>query len=132
MSSDVVDTAQGTTTYGGARPVTRRAAARKLKVLQLPATAGPASYVGLLTRALGENATEVVDASDALFQIGWTRGVDVVHLHWLEFIAASDGRPGRGLVRTLLRQLRLVAALAWLRLRGVRGGWAGHHPASPA
>jgi beta-1,4-mannosyltransferase len=129
MTGAVVQTTSGTTP-GAAHSTPAPAAAQTLRVLQLPGSAGPASYVGLLSRALGDNAAEVVDVNDALFQLGWTRGVEVVHLHWLEFIAASDGRPWRGLVRTLLRQLRLVAALAWLRLRGVRVVWTVHNLAS--
>jgi glycosyltransferase involved in cell wall biosynthesis len=129
VSGTVADTAAGTS-RGGTRPATRQAAAQTLRVLQLPGSAGPASYVGLLSRALGATATEVVDGHDGLFRLGWTRHVDVVHLHWLEFIAASDGRPWRGLVRTVLRQLRLVTGLAWLRLRGVRVVWTVHNLAS--
>jgi beta-1,4-mannosyltransferase len=98
-----------------------------LRVLHVPGSAGPASYIGLLRRALAESGLDVVDGNGSLFRVGWTCGADVVHLHWLEFVSASDARPWRGLARTLARHLRLVVALAWLRVRGVRVVWTVHN-----
>lgn len=108
----------------------RRPTHGMLRVLHLPGSAGPASYIGLLRRALVESGLDVVGGNGSLFRVGWTHGADVVHLHWLEFVSASDVRPWRGLVRTLARHLRLIAALAWLRVRGVKVVWTVHNLAS--
>jgi glycosyltransferase involved in cell wall biosynthesis len=43
----------------------------------------------------------------------------VVHLHWLEFIAPSASGGISGLARTLIRHVRLVILLSWLRIRGI-------------
>jgi beta-1,4-mannosyltransferase len=100
-----------------------------LRVAQLPPQRpGPTSYLTLLAAALGRAGLQVTTATPAdLWRIGWTRTADVVHLHWLEFIAPSaPGRAG-GLVRTVIRHGRLLAALCWLRLRGVRLVWTVHN-----
>ena len=63
----------------------------------------------------------------ALWRVGRDRTPAIVHLHWLEFIAAGDDRGCPGWLRTLRRQLRLVAALLWLRARGVGIVWTVHN-----
>jgi beta-1,4-mannosyltransferase len=101
---------------------------RSLRVAQVPAQPpGVTSYLTLLSAALTRAAVEVTSADRAaLWRLGWQREVDLVHLHWLEFIAPSA--PGSlGLLRTVIRDARLIAALAWLRLRGIRLVWTVHN-----
>lgn len=99
----------------------------QLRVAHLPRSDAPTSWVGMLCAAQERHGILPVPATESLWRIGQRRSVDVMHLHWLEFIAASDGRPVAGLARTLVRQARLVAGLAWLRLRGVRVVWTVHN-----
>jgi glycosyltransferase involved in cell wall biosynthesis len=97
-------------------------------VAQVPAQQpGPTSYLTLLGGALMRAGVDVTTADRAaLWRLGWQRDVDLVHLHWLEFIAPSA--PGRlGLLRSLIRAARLIAALTWLRLRGIRLVWTVHN-----
>lgn len=100
-----------------------------VRVAQVPAQqAGATGYLTLLGAALRRAGVEVT-AADArgLWRIGYRRNVDVVHLHWLEFIAPSVTGGPRGVMRTVIRQGRLVAALWWLRLRGIRLVWTVHN-----
>ena len=99
------------------------------RVTYLPAgSAGATSYIGLLRAALQAEGweTQLASGSD-LWRIGRDRSCAVVHLHWLEFIASSDGHGGLGLLRTLWRQLRLLAGLIWLRVRGIGIVWTVHN-----
>ena len=57
----------------------------------------------------------------------WQRDVDLVHLHWLEFIAPSAPGGLAAWLRTLIRMARLIAALTWLRLRGIKLVWTVHN-----
>lgn len=98
-----------------------------LRVAHVPRTEAPTSYVALLTRALEAHGVRPVPPTGSLWRIGRRRSADVVHLHWLEFIAPSDGRPVTGLVRTFVRQARLVVGIVWLRLRGIRVVWTVHN-----
>jgi beta-1,4-mannosyltransferase len=98
-----------------------------LRVLHLPPSDAPASYISLLTSALQPHRVVAVPPPASLWRVGRSRSADVVHLHWLEFIAPSDGRPVTGLARTLARQTKLAAGLCWLRLRGVKVVWTVHN-----
>jgi glycosyltransferase involved in cell wall biosynthesis len=97
-------------------------------VAQVPSQrAGATSYLTLLATAVSTAGVEVCAADTTrLWRLGRTRGVDLVHLHWLEFIAPSAPGAG-GLVRTVLRHGRLLALLGWLRIRGVRLVWTVHN-----
>ncbi len=61
-------------------------------------------------------------------------GVDVAHLHWLEYVATPDPAPIIGWARTWLRLLRLVIVLAILRARAIGVVWTAHNlgPHEPA
>ena len=90
--------------------------------------AGATSYMTLLATALTRAGAEVTTAdAAALWRLGRERSVDLVHLHWLEFIAPSDPAGAGGLIRTVLRQLRLIGLLLWLRLRGIGLVWTVHN-----
>jgi beta-1,4-mannosyltransferase len=57
-----------------------------------------------------------------------TRGsVDVVHLHWLEYIVRADGNRRQRLVGTHARTARYVVALGRLRAAGIRVVWTVHN-----
>ncbi len=93
-----------------------------------PQPPGPTSYLTLLAAALERAGAQVTHVEPAeLWRLGQQRSVDVVHLHWLEFIAPSAPGARRGLARTLVRHARLVAVLVWLRLRGVKIVWTVHN-----
>jgi glycosyltransferase involved in cell wall biosynthesis len=102
---------------------------RPLCVAQLPAQRPAATgYLTLLAAALSRAGVDVGSADvDALWRIGYERGADVVHLHWLEFIAPSASGGAGGLIRTVMRHARLIAALMWLRARGVTVIWTVHN-----
>jgi glycosyltransferase involved in cell wall biosynthesis len=62
--------------------------------------------------------------------------IDLVHLHWLEFIAPSDRTHVIGHAKTVRRAWRLVSQLRSLRRRGIAVVWtihnlAPHEPAHP-
>lgn len=107
----------------------RGAPLRTPRVAQLPPQRGGAtSYLTLLSRALQDAGIEVTPRRVAdLWRVGWTREVDVVHLHWLEFIAPSAPGGPSALARTLVRHVRLIVLLAWLRMRGIRLVWTVHN-----
>ena len=93
-----------------------------------PQRAGATSYLTLLAGALECAGVEVVTPDIAeLWRLGWARSVDLVHLHWLEFIAPSAPGGIAGLARTVIRHVRLVTLLAWLRIRGIRLVWTVHN-----
>jgi beta-1,4-mannosyltransferase len=100
-----------------------------LRVAQVPPQRrGATSYLTLLATALSTAGVDVISADTAaLWHLGRERGVDLVHLHWLEFIAPSAAGGAGGLVRTVIRHGRLVALLAWLRIRGVKLVWTVHN-----
>ena len=102
---------------------------RALRMAQVPPQPpGPTSYLTLLAAALERAGAQVTHVEPAaLWRLGRQRSVDLVHLHWLEFIAPSAPGARRGLARTLVRHARLVAVLVWLRLRGVKIVWTVHN-----
>jgi beta-1,4-mannosyltransferase len=107
----------------------RGAPPRPLRVAQVPSQrAGATSYLTLLQTALENTGVRLVTAGIGdLWRLGWAREVDLVHLHWLEFIAPSAAGGGSELARTLLRHVRLIVLLAWLRLRGIKLVWTVHN-----
>ena len=98
-----------------------------LRVMHLPASDASTSYVALLSTAVEPHGIVPVRATDSLWRVGRARSADVVHLHWLEFIAPSDGRPVTGLFRTLVGHLWLAGEIGWLRLRGISVVWTVHN-----
>lgn len=86
------------------------------------------SFIGLLRGAVSECNVEPVDgltlAQCARF--GRER-VDVVHLHWLEFLVRPDTAGVLGLARTLVRVGRFCMLLLLLRLRAVAVVWSVHN-----
>jgi glycosyltransferase involved in cell wall biosynthesis len=93
-----------------------------------PQRAGVTRYLTLLGGALQDAGVEVITPCVGdLWHLGWTREVDVVHLHWLEFIAPSASGGVSAWARTLIRHVRLIMLLAWLRIRGIRLVWTVHN-----
>jgi beta-1,4-mannosyltransferase len=88
-----------------------------------------ASYLSLLGTSLSELGAKVVSVPSPKpsWALGAREHVDVLHLHWLEFVSPSQ-RTGR--LRhaiTLLRNARLCVALLVLRVRGVGVVWTVHN-----
>jgi glycosyltransferase involved in cell wall biosynthesis len=52
---------------------------------------------------------------------------DSVHLHWIEYLVRSDGEGAQAAARATARAVRLAAALAALRRRGVGIVWTVHN-----
>ncbi|HEX3801472.1 MAG TPA: glycosyltransferase [Solirubrobacteraceae bacterium] len=102
----------------------------RLRVAQFPPV-DPSQVASF--EALLERATTVAGARpvrQGRITPGWAlrqAEVDVVHLHWLEYIAGSDAAPIVGLARTLVRTARLLSSLLILRLRGVGIVWTVHN-----
>lgn len=94
-----------------------------------PKQTQPAAFLSVLEHAI-EAAGVVRVRGTGPLSLRWSaRQTDaqVVHLHWLEFLAAPDPRPGVGAVVTWLRVARLITSLAILRLRGVGLVWTVHN-----
>lgn len=104
-----------------------------LEVALFPTPTGePGEYLTLLQGALQRTGVDCV--MPAALTPRWARtgsaAVDVVHLHWLEFLAPSDATPGVGAAKTTRRAVRVCWALRELRRRGVAIVWTVHNLAS--
>lgn len=89
----------------------------------------PASYLSLLRASLSQLGVKVINVASPSpsWALGAREDVDVLHLHWLEFISPSQ-RAGRlRRVVTLLRGARLCVTLVVLRARGVGVVWTVHN-----
>lgn len=86
-----------------------------------------ANYVGLLEGALELTGARI--EREGRLRPGWAlrTDVDIVHLHWLEDLTWADGDGIESRLRATVRGLRLVAAVAALRLRGVATVWTVHN-----
>lgn len=86
-----------------------------------------ANYVGLLERALQRTGAHIERKGG--LRPGWAlrTDVDIVHLHWLEHLIASDRAGLKSYLRSGVRAVRLVTALAVLRARGVATVWTVHN-----
>jgi beta-1,4-mannosyltransferase len=100
-----------------------------LKVAQLPPghDNDTASYIGLLRDALRGEGIEVVTDLGLKDCLRDDAGLDVVHLHWLEYIATLDATPRSGLVRSAVRCGRFLRDLVRLRRRGISVVWTAHN-----
>ena len=93
-----------------------------------PRRPDPRGFLALLRDATVQRGAHWVDTHG--LRIRWSlrgREVDVVHLHWLEYLATSDPRPVLGWARTWLRIARLLTCLAILRARRVAIVWTVHN-----
>jgi beta-1,4-mannosyltransferase len=90
-----------------------------LRVAPFPADAG-APYLRLLHGALSERGVELVELR-SVSEAARAERVDVVHLHWLEYLIAG------GPLRSALRGVRLARALRRLRRSGKRVVWTVHN-----
>lgn len=98
----------------------------------------PGAFLSLLTESLTRAGVQPVRAPALTEE--WVRDaaaqVDVVHLHWLEFIAPSAPGAVLGSARTARRAVRLGRLLRRLRADGVAVVWtihnlAPHEPVHP-
>ncbi len=110
-----------------------------MRVAHLPAGYGreAASYVGLLSAALREQGVEVLGDLSLEDCVARTPALDVVHLHWIEYVVSLERGRADGLARSLIRGGRFVRCLIRLRRRGVRIVWTihnlrPHEPRQPA
>jgi beta-1,4-mannosyltransferase len=69
----------------------------------------------------------VADAGPLRVSRALVPDMDVVHVHWLEYLLGSNDREPQKPVRMLARGVRLLAALTALRARGVRVVWTVHN-----
>jgi beta-1,4-mannosyltransferase len=100
-----------------------------MKVAHFPAgfAEDTATYIGLLVDAL---RSEGVDAlTNVPLAIGniVAEEVDVIHLHWLEYIVQSDPARWTGPVRSLIRTGRFLALLRSVKRRQVAIVWTAHN-----
>jgi beta-1,4-mannosyltransferase len=96
-----------------------RGDATELRLAPFPADER-APYLRLLHGALAERDVRVLDLASVREAAGPAR-VDVVHLHWLEYLVQG------GRLRSLMRGLRLVAALRRLARSSTRLVWTVHN-----
>jgi beta-1,4-mannosyltransferase len=90
--------------------------------------AEPSNFVSMLARAVEGAGARVVPTGPLRLRWCLTQSqVDVVHLHWLEYVAAADPRPVTGWLLTWGRLGRLVAQAAALRARGTTLVWTIHN-----
>jgi len=97
----------------------RERTSRELRLAPFPAEDG-APYLRLLHRALAERDVTVLDLGSVREATGPAH-VDVVHLHWLEYLVQG------GRLRSLLRGLRLASALRRLARSSTRLVWTAHN-----
>ncbi len=107
-----------------------RQGARRVQVaLFPPAPADRDAYLALLAQALTRAGADVVSTNR--FSPRWARescgGIDVIHLHWLEFLAPADRRAATGWLRTVGRGARLIWALRTAKRDGTRLVWTVHN-----
>jgi beta-1,4-mannosyltransferase len=100
-----------------------------VKVAQLPPgyDTDAASYIGLLRDALRACQVEVVTDLSLAQCLRDDVGLDVVHLHWLEYIVELDVTTRLGSLRSAIRCGRFVRDLIRLRRRGVTIVWTAHN-----
>jgi glycosyltransferase involved in cell wall biosynthesis len=100
-----------------------------LKVAQLPPGFDneTASYIGLLRDAMRSQGVEVVTDLALKQCLRSEAGLDVVHLHWLEYVTPLDSTPRWGLVRSAVRSGRFLRDLIRLRRRGISVVWTAHN-----
>jgi glycosyltransferase involved in cell wall biosynthesis len=110
-----------------------------VRTIQFPAPDGErGAFLSLLTESLTRAGVQPVRAPALTEE--WVRGaadqVDIVHLHWLEFIAPSAPGAVVGRAKTARRAVRLGRLLRQLRTQGVGVVWtihnlAPHEPVHP-
>ena len=120
-------------------PTQSAMSAPTIRTIHFPAPDGePGAYLSLLTESLARVGVQPVHAPALTEE--WARDapahVDVVHLHWLEFIAPSAPGAVLGTVKTARRAVRLERLLRRLRADGVAVVWtihnlAPHEPVHP-
>jgi glycosyltransferase involved in cell wall biosynthesis len=100
-----------------------------LKVAHLPPgyDSDRASYIGLLRDAMRADGVEVVTDLTLAQCLRNDAGLEVVHLHWLEYIVTLDPTPRSGFIRSAVRAGRFLRDLARLRRRGISVVWTVHN-----
>jgi beta-1,4-mannosyltransferase len=106
-------------------------------VALLPPPKDPAGFIALLSGAVeSAGARRVTTAGRGLRWSLTESDADVVHMHWLEYLATADPAPVTGWIVTWLRVARLLIVLGILRVRRIGIVWtihnlAPHEPARP-
>lgn len=97
------------------------------KALLMPDATLGNPYQRQLAEALGRFGVEVAFANPAgvlplLSAVADHAPVEILHLHWTHQLVVADGR-----LKSVVKAVRFIMELAWLRLRGVRLVWTAHN-----
>jgi beta-1,4-mannosyltransferase len=95
--------------------------------LPAPPEDGSAPYLRLLYEALGRRGVRVARVERADPRTARRHRLNVVHLHWLEYLTMADGWRGLRAARAHWRALRLLTGLAALRRTRTRVVWTVHN-----
>jgi beta-1,4-mannosyltransferase len=102
-----------------------------LRVASLPPPdgEGSVSYVWLLERGLADHRVARVSGGSPNPLWVWRarRDVDILHLHWLEYLTEVIGRGPLAYLRATARVVMLIAALATARACGIALVWTIHN-----
>jgi beta-1,4-mannosyltransferase len=100
-----------------------------VKVAQLPPgyDGDRASYIGLLRDALRAQGVDTVTDLTLAQCLRPDAGLDVVHVHWLEYIVALDPNASLGFIRSAVRGVRFMRDLIRLRRMGIAVVWTAHN-----
>jgi glycosyltransferase involved in cell wall biosynthesis len=99
-------------------------------VFPLPAVSAGNPYIARLHEALERRGVRFVAPELGLtprFAANARGRVDVVHLHWLEYIVRVAGTNLESMARTHVRVARYALALRMLRANGIRIVWTVHN-----
>ena len=99
----------------------------RIKVLMVPDATPGNPYQRQLAEALDRREVRVELANPAgklplLSAVARQAPIRVLHLHWTHRLVVSDSA-----LKSVLKGVRLLGELAWLRLRGVRLVWTAHN-----
>jgi beta-1,4-mannosyltransferase len=97
----------------------------RLRVAPLPGRVREAPYLRLLHQALARRGIETLELPSARAAVA--SRPDVLHLHWLEYLARAESGGPLAWLRAHLRGLALMRALHALRRRGTRIVWTVHN-----
>lgn len=103
---------------------------QRLHVAVFPFRTAGNPYLELLHDALGKRGVELVPAERLAPRWAWRarRRIDVVHLHWIEWLFRDTTEPFvRGVIAAPARASRMLVTLWILKRAGVRLVWTVHN-----